>query len=257
VGPRWRAVLLDIDGVLHVGDEPIPGALDALADLRARAIPHRLVTNTTSRPRRHIAGRLVGMGFDVADDDVLTPASLAVRHCREHAIVKVALFVTDELREDLAELEEADRDVDAVILGDLGEGFTWEVLNRAFGLLHAGAQLIALQRNRVWQRADGLVLDAGPFVAALEYATGREAITVGKPAAPFFQTALAAIGASADETVMVGDDVEGDVGGAQAAGLAGVLVRTGKYREADVAASGVEPTLTIDSIADLAELVAR
>jgi phospholysine phosphohistidine inorganic pyrophosphate phosphatase len=251
----WDALLLDIDGVLHVGEEPIDGAAAALADLRARGVPFRLVTNTTSRSRRLVVERLRRIGLDVAEDDVLTPAALAVARCRAEGHGRVALAVADALREDLAGLDEADADVDAVVLGDLGDGFTWERLNHLFRLLADGAELIALQRNRVWQREDGLVLDAGPFVAALEYATGRDAVVVGKPSPAFFAAALAELGVPADRAAMVGDDVEADVGGALGAGLAGVLVRTGKFRAETLAASGIEPTVVVDSIAAVPALV--
>jgi HAD superfamily hydrolase (TIGR01458 family) len=129
------------------------------------------------------------------------------------------------------------------------------VLDRAFRHVMAGAELVALQKNRYWRRGDGLSLDVGPFVAALEYATARAAHVVGKPAPGFFDGVLRGLGGAAREAAMVGDDVESDVGGALAAGLSGVLVRTGKFREEAVAASGVEPTATIDSIADLPALL--
>lgn len=255
-GPPWAALLIDIDGVLHVGPEPIDGARAALGALRERGVPFRLVTNTTSRSRRLVADRLAGMGFDVREADVLTPAALAVRHCRDRGYERVALHVADALREDLDALgDERGAEVEAVILGDLGEGFTYGRLNAIFRQLQAGAELVALQRNRVWQREDGLVLDAGPFVAALEYATGRQAIVTGKPSPAFFAAALEELGAGAATTAMVGDDLEADVGGALDAGLDGVLVRTGKFRDDTLRAGGIEPTLVLASIADLSEVV--
>ena len=128
-------------------------------------------------------------------------------------------------------------------------------LNGAFRLVMDGAELIALQKNRYWQRADGLSLDVGPFVAALEYATGREAPWWASRRRRSSQQALADAGAAAGDAVMVGDDVESDVGGALRAGLAGILVRTGKYREELVRASAIRPTATVDSIADVPALV--
>jgi HAD superfamily hydrolase (TIGR01458 family) len=165
--------------------------------------------------------------------------------------------VLDELREDLEGLNESGDGVDAVIVGDLGDRWDYEVLNRAFGQLMDGAALIALQRNRYWETAEGLALDAGPFVAALEYAVGREAEVVGKPSPAFFELVLSDLGVGASAAAMVGDDVEADVGGALEAGIAGILVRTGKYREEDVTSSGIEPTATVDSIADVPALLIR
>jgi HAD superfamily hydrolase (TIGR01458 family) len=244
--------------VLHVGDEPIAGAIEALAQIRELSTGVRLVTNTTSKSRRQIVEQLRRLGFEVSEHEVLTPASLAVRHCREQGFRSVRLLVGEALLEDLEELARtpADADVEAVVLGDLGEGFTAGVLNEAFRVLMDGAELVALQHNRYWRRADGLTLDVGAYSAALEYATGREAVVVGKPARAFFTSALAELGSQAQDTVMVGDDVEADVGGALAAGLRGVLVRTGKYRGDALEASGVTPTATVDSIADVPALLA-
>jgi HAD superfamily hydrolase (TIGR01458 family) len=251
------AILLDIDGVLYVGDQPIAGAIASVAELRELSAGIRLVTNTTSRSRVQIVEHLRGLGFDVSTDEVLTPAALAVRHCRERGHRSVRLLVGEALREDLAGLPEARAGaaVDAVVLGDLGEGFTAAVLNEAFRLLMDGAELVALQHNRYWRRADGLVLDVGAYSAALEYATNREAFVVGKPARAFFVTALAELGAEPESAVMVGDDIEADVGGAIDAGLRGILVRTGKYRREILDASEVSPSEIVDSVADVPGLL--
>jgi HAD superfamily hydrolase (TIGR01458 family) len=250
-----EGLLLDLSGVIYVQDDAVPGAAEALRSLRANQLPIRLVTNTTMRPRRSILDRLERLGIEADPVELITPATLARRRCEEAGYRSVALIVLDELREDLEGLAQAGDSADAVIVGDLGDGWDYEVLNRAFRLLMDGAQLIALQKNRYWETSDGLSLDAGPFVASLEYATGREAEVMGKPSAAFFELALGELGVSAERAAMVGDDVEADVGGAMDAGLAGVLVRTGKFREDLVRESGVEPTAIIESIADLPGLL--
>jgi phospholysine phosphohistidine inorganic pyrophosphate phosphatase len=252
---RPTAILVDIDGVLYVGDEPVPGAARALECLRSIA-GVRLLTNTTSRSRGEVLVGLRGLGFEAEPDELLTPSALAVGYCRERGLERVALLVPESLREDLAGLTDvgSDEGADAVILGDLGEGFTPAVLNRALAQLLDGAQLIALQHNRVYRRKDGIVLDVGAYAAALEYASGRDSVVIGKPAPAFFAAALADLGADRVGAVMIGDDVEADVGGAIDAGLAGILVRTGKYRPDLVARSAVQATATVDSIADVCDL---
>jgi HAD superfamily hydrolase (TIGR01458 family) len=250
-----EGLLLDLSGVIYVQDEAVPGAAEALATLRSSGMPIRLVTNTTMRPRRSILERLERLGIDADPAELITPATLAARRCEEAGYESVSLIVLDELREDLEGLREGDGPVDAVIAGDLGDRWDYEVLNRAFRRLMDGAELIALQKNRYWETSEGISLDAGPFVAALEYATGREAEVLGKPSDAFFQLALSELGVGADAAAMVGDDVEADVGGAMDAGLAGILVRTGKYREDLVRASGIEPTATVDSIAEVPQLL--
>jgi HAD superfamily hydrolase (TIGR01458 family) len=252
-----RAVLLDLDGVLYVEDDPLPGARDAVAELRERGLALRFVTNTTARPRRRILERLERLGFALEPGELSTPAALAVRVCRERGHRRVALVMNEDVKEDFAELEEVGSGAEAVVIGDLGADFGYDVLNRAFRQLIDGAELIALQKNRFWMTPDGLSLDVGPFVAALEYAARREALVVGKPARAFFSTILSGIPAEPAAAAMVGDDVESDVGGALGAGLAGVLVRTGKYRADALQASGVEPTAIVDSIADVPRLLAE
>jgi HAD superfamily hydrolase (TIGR01458 family) len=250
-----QLLLLDLDGVLYVEDEPVPGARDAVAELRRRGIALRFVTNTTSRPRRQILERLRRLGFDVAAEELSTPAALAVSRCIERGRRRAMLLVRDDVKEDFAELDEVETGAEAVVVGDLGEGFDYDVLNRAFAELMDGAELIALQKNRYWLRPEGLALDVGPFVAALEYAARRDAFVVGKPSAGFFATILAGVPASPARAAMVGDDVESDVGGALGAGLAGILVRTGKYRDDALRDSGVQPTAIVDSIADVPALL--
>lgn len=249
-------LLLDIDGVLHVGDEPIAGAVEALACSRELIAGVRLITNTSSKPRAAIIGQLRAIGFGIGDEEVITPAAAAVSVCRERDRRRVLMLVPEALREDLAGLREAQpgERPDAVVLGDLGAGFTPDALNEAFRALLAGAELIALQHNRYWRSGAGLVMDVGAYAAALEYAAGVEATVVGKPAAAFFEAALDQL-PGRGRALMVGDDIEGDIGGALAAGLEAVLVRTGKYRPDAAAAAGIEPTATIDSIAELPRLL--
>ncbi|UJA20842.1 TIGR01458 family HAD-type hydrolase [Thermoleophilia bacterium SCSIO 60948] len=254
-----RGLIVDLDGVLYVGDEPIAGAREALAELRGRDLGLRFATNTTTRSRYATLDKLRRLGFDVADEELFTPAVLASRVCAERGHSRVALIMEAAIKRDfpdLAEVPAGAGSADAVIVGDLGEDFGFEILNRAFRLVMAGADLIALQRNRFWRTDDGeLSLDAGPFVAALEYATSREATVVGKPSAAFFDLALDSLDLDRGAVAMIGDDVETDVGGALAAGLRAIQVETGKYDERFVSESGITPTAQIRSVADLPGLL--
>lgn len=251
-----RALLIDLDGVLYVEEEPIAGAREAVERLRARGLALRFVTNTTAHSRDRTLEKLASLGFRLESSELITPSALAVRHCHERGKRRVALIMNDEVKHDFSELEETADGAEAVIFGDLGSAFGYDVLNRAFRQVMGGAELIALQKNRYWMRADGLSLDVGPFVAAIEFASGSEAYVVGKPNKGFFDQVLASLGVEARATAMVGDDIESDIGGALGAGLAAILVRTGKYREDRVRESSVEPTYVVDSIANLPRLLA-
>jgi phospholysine phosphohistidine inorganic pyrophosphate phosphatase len=251
-----RGILLDLDGVLYVGDEVVPGAAAAVAWLRREEIPHLFLTNTTSRPRAAIVDKLAGFGIEARAEQILSPAVAAAAWLRESAEGRPALFVPAETAAEFADLDPlpaaAEDGAGSVVVGDLGEGWDFSTLNRAFRLLMGEPRpaLVALGMTRYWRAPDGLRLDAGAFVRALEYASGATAVVMGKPDAAFYARAVQALGVPGSEAVMVGDDIRTDIDGAQQAGLGGVLVRTGKYTDADLR-SGVAPEAVLDSIADL------
>lgn len=239
---RPQAVLIDLAGVLHVGDQALPGAVDALVRLRASGLPLRFLTNTTRSPRRAVVELLQGLGFAVGPDEVQT-AVVATRQLIEQRGLHPHVLAHPDIAE---EIGPSSPTPDAVVLGDAGPYFTFEAMNSAFRLLMRGLPLIAMARNRYFKETDGLTLDMGAYVTALEYGAGVKAEVVGKPARPFFQGALAALGVSPAQAVLIGDDLHDDIGGAQAAGIAGMLVRTGKFRPADEADPNVRPAAVVD-----------
>ncbi|CAN5837750.1 TIGR01458 family HAD-type hydrolase [soil metagenome] len=248
---RLKGLLLDLDGTLYVGDEPITGAREAVEAMKASGFALRYVTNTTRMPRRLVRERLLALGFEVEEPEVFTPARAAAGTIGASSCF---VLVNDSLLEDLAEVDLTDDDPHYVLVGDLGEDFTYARLNQAFRHIMDGAELLALQKNRFWRTDSGVSLDVGPFVAALEYATGKSASVVGKPERAFFELALEDLGLSANEVGVVGDDAEADVMGAKDAGLLGIQVRTGKWQAATETG---EADLVIDSIADLPGVLER
>jgi phospholysine phosphohistidine inorganic pyrophosphate phosphatase len=251
-----QAILFDMDGVLYNSEEPIPGAAETLAWVRTREIPHLFVTNTTSRGRDALAGKLARFGIPANPSGIMTPCEAAADWLHSRGDGGVALFVRPAARPAFDGLECLQDDAESgarhVVIGDLGSTWDFRTLNRAFRLLHANpeATLIALGMTRYWKAPDGLSLDVAPFVAALENATGRKALVFGKPAPAFFHAAARRLGVPGSEILMVGDDVETDVAGAQRAGMRGALVKTGKFRELDL--EGVfKPDKVLDSVAGL------
>lgn len=257
-----RAVLIDIDGVLTVSWQPLPGAVEALREIRAAGLGVALVTNTTSRTRASIAGALAKAGFPVSAEDILTAPAVTAAYLAEHCPgARCVLLNSGDIVEDLGGVtvvgddEGDDTAADVVVVGGAGPEFDYRALNRAFGHVQRGARLVAMHRNLYWRTDQGLQLDTGAFLLGLEKAARVEAEITGKPSAAFFEAALAHVGVGAREAVMVGDDIESDVLAAQRAGVTGVLVRTGKYLpETHRAASGT-PDRVIDSFADMPVLL--
>jgi HAD superfamily hydrolase (TIGR01458 family) len=249
-------ILIDVDGVLQISGEPIAGAADAIDRLRANGHRLRFVTNRTTRSRAQLGETLRSQGIHVNDDEVQTTAGAAVRALRGKRVLALTM---QALVPDLAELELVGEGADVVLLGGADETpetnlvFSYMNLARAFAELELGAQLYCLHRNRWWQTKRGPLLDAGAFVAGLEYAAQVEAVVLGKPSAAYFDAACEALDAEPRLTWMVGDDIEDDIAGAQGVGMRTVLVRTGKFRPDDVESALVEPDGIVSSIAQLPE----
>jgi HAD superfamily hydrolase (TIGR01458 family) len=244
-----RAVVFDLDGVLYEDARPVPGAADVVNRVM-RAMPVRFLTNTTSKSRARIAGKLAALGFDARVEQVFSPAVAAARYLRDRDL-SACLFVAPAAHEDFDGVRADCEGPDAVVIGDLADGWTYERLTDAFRLVHErGAALVGLGRSLYWRSARGLLLDVGPYLAALEAATGRQAIVFGKPERAVFEAVAADLGVPPERVAMVGDDLQVDVNPAQAIGMRGVLVRTGKFAPADLAC-GAPPDLVLDSVANL------
>ena len=225
-----RAVLFDLSGVLYVGGEALPGAVAALQRVRDAGLATCFVTNVSQQPRQTLLAELRRMGLPIDTDALLTAPDAAHGYLQSRDLSPY-LLVHPALESEFDDLVSAAPN--AVLLGDAGDGFTHARMNRAFRLLMGGAPLVAMGNNRYFRQADGLSLDIGPYVAALEFASGTRAVLVGKPAPAFFAAALRRVGCEAEQAVMIGDDALADVQGAIDAGLGGILVRTGKYQPGD------------------------
>ncbi len=250
---KYYGVLLDLEGVLYQEDIPIDGAQIALERLAQANVPVRFLTNTTTRPRKDIAWRLSAMGFVLLPEHVFSPSAAACQYLEAEGLQRVFVAGDPALAEDFDTFEITSENPDAVIMGDLYTRFDWHILNRIFSMLEGGARLIALHKNRYCRRDGEIALDLGPFVAAMEFAAGIDAVLMGKPNQTFFDMALSDMGLPVDAVVMVGDDPYADIGGAKAAGIAAVQVKTGKYCTSAKVASLTLPVAdgVIGSIADL------
>ena len=248
------AILLDVDGVLHVSGEPIPGAVEAIARLRADGHRLRFVTNNSTRTTNALVEELRALGLELDVDELQTPTTAAAQQLggrRVYALVMPAIVP------DLDGVELVGEGAHAVLVGGCDETlepnqvFSHMNLARAFSEIRAGADLYAMHKNPWWQTSRGPMLDGGAYVAALEYATGVEATLIGKPAASCFAAALAALDAEPELTWLVTDDLEQDVRGAQLFGMKTLLLRTGKFRPDALERSSVVPDAVLSSIAQV------
>ena len=252
-----QGLLLDLDGTAYTGNDLVPGAATAVASLRSAGFPFLFTTNTSRKSRADVVASLAGMGLNSTEDEILTAPVAAAAWLEAEGIRRVQLLVSESTHADFVGLELTDDEPEAVLVGDLGAGFTFERMNSAFRSLRSGARLVAIHRNRFWIPEAGPTLDAGPFVAALEYASGATATLIGKPAPEFFAMAARRLDVPTSGLAVVGDDLESDVRGGRAAGLVTIQVRTGKY-DAEAtrqAAAEHRPHRVVDSLADIPSIV--
>ncbi|MBA2596497.1 MAG: HAD-IIA family hydrolase [Chloroflexia bacterium] len=254
-----RGFLFDVDGVLRVGSEPIPGAGDLLDQLATRGIPFRLLTNATTASRAMLAAGLRAMGFPAGEELLITaPMATAAYVRRRFPGVPCYLLAKGDVATDFHAAgvpivgPDGAPDAGVVVIGGAEDELTYARLNHAYRLLLGGAKLIAMHRNTAWRTEEGMSLDSGPFVTVLAAAAGVRPTVIGKPAAAFFRQAIRDIGLPANELVMVGDDARHDLVPARRLGMLGVLVRSGKPVGPDEVA---QADLVIDSVADLAPRV--
>ncbi len=253
-----RGVLLDIDGVLHVGMRPIEGAADTLRWLEQQGYATCFVTNTTTSSRATLVRKLHEIGLPLPEERVMTAPVATASYIRQRYPCKRAWLLTKgDTAADFYDIELVEDRADIVVIGGAEELLTYEAMNHAFRMLMDGALLLGTHANLYWRALDGLQLDSGAYIRALEAATGKQATILGKPDRAFFEQALHAIGIPASEAVMVGDDIENDIGGAQHAGLRGVLVCTGKHDAASPLLERIHPDAILPSIRELPQWLQR
>lgn len=246
-----KGILFDLDGVLYVGGNAIQGAVEAVEKIRASRKLCRFVTNTSTLSLTSLQQKINALGFSISANEIISAPQATLLYLKRQHNPMCRFLLADNVKSDFKEFRQSDTASDYIVIGDIGNAWSYQLLNEVFNCLMQGAKLIAVHKNRFWQTEHGLQMDIGGFIDALEYASGVKAMIIGKPSPDFFQIALADMGLSSSEVAIVGDDIDADVGGGQQAGLKGILVRTGKYRQNYVEASVVKPDFIIDSVVDL------
>ncbi len=250
-----KGFLIDLDGVLYVEDKVISGAIKTIQWLREQGIPFRFITNTTIRSRESIANKINDLGFEVETNEIFSTCTIAASWLKQNSFSKIHLMVTDDAKIDFVDFDLDTDKPEVVVIGDIGSQFNYEILNQAFRLINAGAKLVALQKNRFWKTTEGLSLDVGAFVAALEYACDVKAVLIGKPNRAYFEMALADMQLPAASAAMIGDDIFTDIKGGNEAGLKTILVKTGKFQEVSLEKVDAKPDFLIESISELESIL--
>lgn len=264
-------VLFDIDGVLVTSWQPIDGAAETLRVLADQQIARSYLTNTTTRTRAQIAELLTAAGMEVAADEVITAAALTAEYVRDrYPGARCFLVNGGQIGEDMPGVDvvyssefsgpAAPETPDVVLLGGAGPEYNHLTLSWVYDWMAQGVPVVAMHRSTAWNTTDGLRVDTGMYLAGMEATSGRKATAVGKPAPEGFLAAANRLGVDPDEMYMIGDDLNNDVLAAQVVGMTGVLVRTGKFRQATLdrwAADefAMQPNHVIDSVANLPELL--
>ena len=244
------AYLIDLDGVIYVENDLVPGAVEKLAELRAKGVPYRFVTNTSTKGRAGLVAKLARCGIPAEPAHIVCPPYAAAQYLRSLGSPRCAAFVRRDALVEFDGLPLVETEAEWVVIGDLEDGWTFARMNQALRLLLGGAKLIALGMTRYWRASDGPRLDVGSFVTGLTYAAGVQPLVLGKPDPAFFKLAVDDLGVQPGEAAMIGDDILTDIGGAQSAGLQAILVRTGKFKPSDLDGP-THPEAVIDSIAHL------
>ena len=255
-----KLLIFDLDGTLYVDNQVITGAAETIQQLRHKGFLLRFMTNTTTKSHHQIVAQLNHFGFDVHPDELLSAPQAAKNYLTQQQQLlarnlRLWPVVSEAILADFTEFEFDMTRPDYVLLGDIGESWSLALINKLFKVVANGAQLIALHQNKFWQRRDGLHVDIGFFVAGLEFVTARPAMIMGKPSSRFFEQVLHSAKCSASETLLVGDDIDTDIGGAQAVGMAAALVKTGKYRAEYAAQSSIQPDWLLDDVNQLYALL--
>ena len=251
-----KALLIDLEGVLYSDRKLIPGSIEVLTELKKMGYKLRFLTNTTTSPRKYIFEKLSNFGFDIEEKEIFTPIIATKNYLRDNHVKKISLVTNIEIIEEFNEYEITQKDPEAVIMGDIYKKFNWEILDRIFKLIYLNnAALIALHQNKYCMRNENVSLDLGPFVKAIEYASNKKSILMGKPEKNFFDLAIKDMNIEKDCALMIGDDILSDIKGSKDFGIKAIQVKTGKYQTSDSDIKITQPNERIDSIVDIVKLL--
>ena len=253
---KAKGFLFDLDGVFIQSGKPLPGAIESLEFLRSLNIPFRFLTNTTTKSRGTLKSVLKDIGLYCDEEEIFSAGFSGVQAIKAMGSPACKFYIADDLKKDYQEFKEDFEKPDVIVIGDY-ESWDFEKIDQAFRYVMNGAKILALQMGKYYRVDSGLRIDAGAFVAALEFATNKKARIVGKPNKRFFQSALSHMGLDSKDVVMFGDDLINDIYGAQQLDIPGILIKSGKYHKGMLESSSIIPDGFLESIADLPKIISN
>ncbi len=249
-----KPLLIDLDGVLRLGKNPAPGIEEFLEFINSEKIPACVISNSTLSN-----SKMIKSFFDEHEINLsvplMTAADAAYNYVRQN-YGSAHAYCSEPVRSMFDELNTKDIP-EAVVIGDMGKNWDYEILTEIFRKVFNGADLIAMQTNRYWKTPEeGYLLDVGPFVKAIEYAANKEAVLIGKPSPIYFESALNVLGLPGDTNfVMLGDDLETDIKGAVDLGSEAILIYTGKTSYPMKGSQFIRPTYEAKSLSEVIEIL--
>jgi HAD superfamily hydrolase (TIGR01458 family) len=248
-------VLIDFDGVIKLGDKMADDAFAFFQFLYDNDIPFFLISNSTLRTSDEML-EFIKKGGITMDIPAMTAVDATLSYIKDN-YKRVSVYCRPNIKSLFSEFD-VDKDPEAVVLGDIADRWTYKTMNEIFRKVWNGADLIAMHKNRYWE-PDGktLTMDAGAFITAIEYASSKEAVVIGKPSPIYFQTALKQLGYKPDsEFIMIGDDLESDIAAAQAIGGKGILIYTGKTQP-PLPSDSVKPDFEAKNLTEVVEIISK
>jgi HAD superfamily hydrolase (TIGR01458 family) len=251
-----QPLLIDMDGVLRLGNNPAPGVPEFFKYLENSDRKVCILSNSTLADSSGFVNFFKNNFIDCIIP-ILTTVEGTLKYVQDN-YEKIEIYCSENVKHLFREFID-NESPQAIIVGDIGRDWNFEILNDIFKKVLAGADLIAMQKNKFWSTPEeGLLLDAGSFIKAIEHAAGKEALLIGKPSPLYFQNALEFIGLNRDEKfLMLGDDLETDILGAKKLNSTGILIYTGKTNKEMVKSSNVKPEFEVHNLFDVIELLQK
>ncbi len=244
--------LFDLNGVFYEDKNIISGANETIDWLKKNSIPYKFISNNSTLSRKLFVEKLKKIGLKINISEVITSNYAGVLTIKKMGLKNCKLIMTEEAKLDYKKFQLQNKKIDAIVIGDIGEKWSFSLMNELMNDVISGAEIIALHKGKYYQSQGKLKIDCGAFVAGLEYSTSKKAISIGKPKKSFFD--LAAFDLGTNKICLVGDDLHNDIEGGQKMGYKTILVKTGKYRQNIFDKSKIKPDFCISSIKELIKL---